>query len=129
MAQAYDYSLNFQCPDTHGSVNVLTNYGTYIGGDGTELNSFSDILTPAFFKSVTTTDQKYPANISEGGYLHSGTSYTQATGVVSCMYQSTLNYDDIRVNYTITNGTGGFVTTHTDNTITISLSNGLKNKK
>src|SRR5690242_16664869 len=79
----------FICPLTTGNSNVLTHYGNYIGGYGEEFMNGSNI-PEAYFKGPVFEESNIPHNLSMGMYVNNGTSYASATGVISCMYNSTI---------------------------------------
>lgn len=120
-----DHHYSFVCPATSGDSDVITHFGTYIGGYGDEFMNGSHI-SDAYFKGPVFEESNIPHNISMGGYFSSGTSYASATGVVSCMYTSKMGYDPFKVSYQMTNGLGGVVTSSNDGTITIRLIQGAK---
>lgn len=125
-AQPNSYLVHFFCPATSGSIDVLTNYGSYVAGDGRQFFDGDDYMTPAFFKGPVTSDSNVPANVSLGGYTSSGTSYVEATGMITCFYISSLGFDPIKVSYTMINGHGGIVTSSANSSISIYLSRGVK---
>ncbi len=115
----------FLCPNTSGTSDVLTHFGTYIGGRGDEFMNGSRV-SDAYFKGPVLQESNIPYNIAMGCYVNSGTSYASATGVVSCMYTSKLGYDPFKVSYQMTNGLGGIITSSLPDTITIRLIQGIK---
>lgn len=121
--------LVFTCPTATGTgPNTLVNFGSFIGGYGTELiNAVPSAPNQPYFSTTVAPGANIPVPISAGSYSHSGTNYNSGTGVVSCSYTSGASFDPFTVTYTIlVNGSGGMISAQTTGTITIDQFIGLK---
>ncbi|CAM3033102.1 Uncharacterised protein [Legionella steigerwaltii] len=116
------YGISVFCPNAQGTQNVVTNFGSYIGGYGVEA-IFSQTLQ-VYFRS-TGSVQNVPANLIN--YSNDSVTYSSATGTVTCSYQSN-NPTDPRftVTYTLANALGGTVQAQSNNSISITIPAGLR---
>ena len=116
------YGVTVYCPGTQGSSNVITNFGSYIGGYGVEY--ILNYTTQAYFRS-TAYLQNVPASLAN--YFNESVAYNSTTGVISCTYQSSIPTDAIfAVSYNLTNGLGGSVQSQSANAISINFPAGLR---
>lgn len=102
---------DFTCP----TMDMVSNFGTYIAGQGMEL--ILSLHNPVYFKS-TAYLAGVPNNLST--YSSYSTNYDSVTATVICTYASSdpthANFD---LNYYVTNGQGGRIRNQTNNTINI----------
>lgn len=119
--------IRFDCPLAADRHHPLVNYGNIIAGEGKRR-----FITPATdyqfvqFSSGVIVMTNIPANIADGNYLATSTSYLQS-GLVTCHYTSSLNFAPFDVHYQMTNGNGGTQVRARQHEIYISLNVGLKN--
>lgn len=103
------------CPSTLGSSNVLTNFGSYIAGFGTE--SILSVSNAVYFKSNSLPDEM-PRKLVN--YFNEAADYDSTTGKVTCRYASNGPTDPrFSVYYTLTNGTGGVIQGQSSNSISL----------
>jgi len=110
------------CPATQGTSNVLTNFGNYIAGYGTQF-MFSNSL-PVYFKSSA-----YPTGVPSKlvSYINDTADYDSTTGKVTCSYVSnSLGQPAFSVDYFLTNGQGGIVVAQSNNSISLLFQVGAK---
>lgn len=121
-ADPIDYNMQIKCPTINGKQNILTNYGDYIGGYGSQtLDSNQPRLI--YFKSLSL-PSGMPSKL--GTYDNSLVEYNSATGVVSCAYESFADQPAFTVSYALTNGRGGMVVSQAKNSISLVLPIGLR---
>jgi hypothetical protein len=110
------------CPSTQGTSNVITNFGNYIAGYGTEFMLSNSL--PIYFKSGLPTAGT-PRKLA--GYFNESTDYDSTTGKVSCNYVSNnLGEPAFSVDYFLTNGQGGVVVAQSNNSISLLFQVGVK---
>lgn len=114
--------VEFVCPGIQGTTNIVTNFGSYIAGYGTEFilsNSNS-----VYFRSSCTTES-VPHKLTN--YSNLSTDYDSTTGKITCTYTSN-NQDDpnFSVAYFLTNGRGGTIQSQSNNVISVNLPVGFK---
>lgn len=117
-------SIVINCPYTQGGPNVLTNFGSYIAGYGTEniLSQYNQI----YFITNGSIDN-VPSSLTN--YYCESVAYNSTTSTVTCNYQSSLPTEPLfSVSYSITNGIGGAVVAQTGNSINILLPLGFAKK-
>ena len=116
------YGVTVYCPNTQGGSNIITNFGNYIAGYGVEY--ILNYTTQAYFRSASFI-QNVPASLTN--YANASVEYNSTTGIVSCLYQSSIQTEAaFSVSYYLTNGFGGSIQSQASNTITISLPAGLR---
>lgn len=110
------------CPSTQGTSNVLTNFGSYIAGFGTE--SILSVGNSVYFKSNSLPDDM-PRKLVN--YFNESTDYDSTNGKVTCTYASSVPTDPrFAVYYRLTNGTGGVIQAQTSNSISLMFQVGLQ---
>ena len=109
--------VDIYCPYTQGSDHVITNFGNYIGGYGSE-NIVSQNRDIYFASPSLPADM--PTSLTN--YYSESTAYNATSGKVSCTYTSS-NPAEPRfiVSYTLTNGKGGALNWQNNNSISITL--------
>ena len=115
-------SVEFVCPGTQGTQNIVTNFGSYIAGYGTEfiLSNNNNV----YFKSNCLQDGT-PRKLTN--YNSSATDYDSTTGKVTCTYTSNNSIEpNFSVGYYLTNGRGGTIQSQSNNVIAINLPVGFK---
>jgi hypothetical protein len=119
IADPITHYVAYVCPQ----VDSLGNFGSYIGGYGSETLS-ARTTNPVYFQSRKNLNTvSGPLN----HYLNSGTNYDGPAGYVTCSYSSNYPSDgDFDLTYTVTNGKGGHIQSRTNNTIGILFYVGLK---
>jgi hypothetical protein len=109
---------DFTCP----SINMVSNFGSYIAGLGEE--AVLSQHNPVYFRS-----HHFPVGVPDSlsSYSNYSTDYNSVTAYVTCSYVSSepmqLPFD---LTYYVTNGLGGRVVSQTSNTINIIFSIGYK---
>jgi hypothetical protein len=127
MADPGSVSAVFTCPTISGSdMQTLRNWGYRITGYGTEVIDGNPDMYAPFFNYYVPSGANLPANLAEGSYTSSSTSYESTTGIVGCNYTSSGGYDAFGVVYQTTHGDGGIITAQTANTITVAFTVGAK---
>jgi len=112
--------INVVCPSTQTPTNVITNFGNYIAGYGTEQIDQNPMVQP-YFVGQTATDTPPRLN----GFNSSGVNYDSTTGQVDCSYTQS-GFTDLVVSYVLTNGRGGAVQNSNQNSLIIAMPVGLK---
>lgn len=116
LADPSNANIQVTCPQTVGA-NSLSNFGSYIAGYGQEMISGQN-TTSIYFKS-TSVAPNTPAKLNS--YHAASTNYNSTTGEVICGYKNEAGDPDIYVNYTLTNGKGGWIESQNDSQITIDI--------
>lgn len=111
--------VDITCPATQGQSNVVTNFGTYIAGEGIEQ---VDSNNPTQIYFLGPVPLGTPSKLTE--YNNAGTNYDSTTGQVDCIYSQS-GYPTFVVSYILTNGKGGSIQYSNSNFISISLPVGL----
>ena len=115
-------SLTISCPSTQLSANMITNFGSYIGGFGVE-SLLSQTMNVYFISQSV--PYNTPATLAN--YFNETVSYNSTTGIISCSYQSNVPTDPFfSVAYQLTNGRGGYVTSQSSNALSLNFPLGLK---
>ena len=126
-ANGHSYKVTMDCPDIGTKGNeVLTNYSTYIAGQGIERVN-SDMPTHPLFEGPLVPGANVPVDLVSSGYLNSGVSYNPANGAVTCYYLSAFGFDPFSVSYLMTNALNGDTTSSSAEEIHIKLPIALKN--
>jgi hypothetical protein len=111
MAFAKDHivKITLECPDigTKGA-EIVTNYGTYLAGAGTERVN-SDAPTFPLFQSPMITGLNIPFNLATNGYINDGVSYNATNGAVVCKYTSSMGFDGFYLSTVMHNARNGRV--------------------
>lgn len=110
------------CPSTQGTTNVVTNFGSYIAGFGTQFSLSNN--QPIYFKSGLPAPGTPRKLLS---YFNESIDYDSTTGNISCTYASN-NFGEppFSVDYLLTNGRGGIVVGQSNNSISLIFQIGFK---
>lgn len=111
------YNLTFTCPN----VDVISNFGDYLGAYGTEL-IFGE-SHPVYFRSTV-----WPSNVpgDVNTYASYAANYNALTAQVICSYMSTnTEHASFDLLYYISNGKGGLITAQTESIISLEMPVGL----
>src|SRR5690349_5216723 len=112
IADPITHSVDYICPNA----SSLGNFGTYIGGFGSEILS-SRTTNTIYFQSRKPLND-VPSSLVN--YSNSGTNYDGPTGYVTCSFSSANPSEgDFDISYYITNGKGGMIQSRTSNTINV----------
>lgn len=112
LADPITHIVDYICP----APGVLSNFGNYISGFGSEILSRSTTNT-IYFQS-----KQYLPGVPSSlvNYNNSATSYDAPSGYVTCSYiSSNPSENSFDVSYNITNGKGGRILSRTNNTINV----------
>lgn len=110
------------CPATQGTSNVVTNFGNYIAGYGTQFMLANSL--PIYFKS-SGAPTGVPSKLVS--YINDTADYDSATGKVTCSYVSnSLGQPAFSVDYYLTNGQGGIVVAQSNNSVSLMFQVGVK---
>lgn len=120
-----NHVVTIVCPYTHTGPNIVTNFGMYVAGFGSE-----NILTQTNQVYFTSGDFGVPGvPDSLANYSNLSTDYNSARSMVTCTFQSSVPTDpNFSVNYYITNGFGGYINSQSNDTISLTLPVGLIDK-
>ena len=125
-AQGHQVKVTLCCPDISvHSLDKIINYGTYLGGRGTERVN-SDEPTYPLFKGPVSPGSNIPIDLVMAGYGSDSVSYNPATGSVTCSYKSTKGFSPFSMSYLMKNALNGTVTGATAEQIHIKFPVGLK---
>jgi hypothetical protein len=117
----------FHCPVVAASgTHVLLNDGAKISGYGSEKINKESTSNNPYFSGAISVGANIPGDLTTGGYANSGTSYDPQTGMVTCSYTSSTTFDPFSVQYAVTGGLGGMVTTSTVDELTFKKFLGVK---
>lgn len=117
---AVDFNTyRFECPNASGGApsERLTNYGTYIRGNGESNTGTNKVL--ALFTGVA--DAGVPLNLSTGAYSHAGTQYNAHSGRITCLFVSGNGAAPFNVSYHAQNIKGGFVQKSENSSIVVRV--------
>ena len=126
-AQPHIVKVTVDCPDVLSihTKDKVTNYGTYIAGNGTERVN-SDSETYPLLQGPTVPGANIPVDLVAAGYDGDGASYNPSNGAVTCYFKSSLGHDPFSISYLMVNALGGTTISTTDEQIKIRLPVGLK---
>lgn len=112
-------TIVFTCPATTGTGPfVLNNFGTLVGGFGTETINGTPAFNSPFFRMTIPIGANIPSSLTT--YSSSGTGFNNGTGQVSCSYTSTGTFDPITVDYQMLNCAGCQIASQTTSSITLN---------
>ena len=117
---AVDFNTyRFECPNASGGApsERLTNYGSYIRGNGESNTGLNKVL--ASFTGVP--DAGVPLNLAAGAYTHAGTQYNPHSGRITCLFVSGNGSAPFNVSYRAQNTKGGFVQKSDNSAITVRV--------
>lgn len=112
------HQINVTCP----AVNLVSNFGDYLAGYGSE--TIFGNLVPIYFKNMV-----FPAGVPTELTTYSVTdvNYNSTTAQVACSYTSSnASNPSFDLNYYITNGKGGLITAKTATMISLQLPVGFR---
>jgi len=125
-AAGHNYKLTMDCPDISSKTKeMITNYGTYIAGEGTERVN-SDVATHPLFQGPTVPGANIPVDLKASGYANSGVSYNASSGSITCNFNSSMGFDPFSISYLMTNALNGVVQGAGNSQIKIKFPVGLK---
>lgn len=113
--------VDITCPSAQGNTNVITNFGSYIAGYGSEsVLSGSNLI---YFKSNSLPDD-IPRKLTN--YFNESADYDSTTGRISCVFASNTSDPRFSIAYFSTNGLGGIVQAQSNNSISIIFPVGIR---
>jgi len=121
LANPVGVEIDVFCPQTQYAFNMLSNYGDFIAGYGSENVGGQD--TQIYFKSNTSV-KGVPTNLDQ--YTNAEVAYASTTGNVTCSYMSNDGTPSFKIIYTLINGKGGQVFGASSNSITVEIPLGAK---
>ncbi len=122
----HSVKVTVDCPDISvHTKDKITNYGTYLAGEGTERVN-SDAPTHPLFQGPIVPGANIPIDLVAGGYDGNGVSYNPSNGAVTCYFTSSMGFEPFSISYLMTNALGGTTTSSGDEQIHITLPVGLK---
>ena len=125
MAAGHHVKVTMDCPDISDKTkDRITNYGTYLAGEGTERVN-SDTPTHPLFQGPTVPGANIPIDLKAAGYDGTGVSYNPANGAVTCYFKSNMGFDPFSISYLMVNALGGVTVDSGDEQIHITLPVGL----
>ena len=125
MAQDHHVKITVDCPDiSNKTKEMVTNYGTYIAGEGIERVN-SGTPTYPLFEGPTVPGANIPVDLKSAGYLNNGVSYNPSNGAVTCFFRSSMGFDPFSISYLMVNALNGVTVGSGDEEIHIKLPVGL----
>ena len=107
LAKVHTVKVTVDCPDIGSKgTEIVTNYGTYLAGQGIEKVN-SDLPTQPLFQGPTLPGANIPVDLVSNGYSNNGVSYNPTNGAVTCYYKSSMGFDPFSVSYLMVNALNG----------------------
>lgn len=99
--------ITVDCPSVSAKTkDKITNYGTYLAGEGT-LRVNGDAPTHPLFQGPTVPGANIPVDLKEAGYSNKGASYNPANGTVTCFFKTSKAFDAFSISYIMANALNG----------------------